>query len=669
MNIKENSLSIALGALILTVLYLISLRNYLLFHGLAEVFSILIAFCIFVLAWNTRRMMQNSYLLFLGIAYLFVGAMDLVHTFAYTGMNVFPGTTTNQPTQLWIAARYMESLSLLIAPLFLGRYPRVRYIFLAYASASLLLIGCIFYWNVFPVCFVEGTGLTPFKKISEYVISLILMGSVVIITRKREHFDSGVLRLLIASIMVTIASELSFTLYAHAYEFFNMVGHYLKIVSFYLIYKAIIETGLRRPYNLLFRELKQQERELLRYRDHLEELVRERTAELAAANEMLRLEIEERKTVEEARRETEVLSTGVLASLHDHVAVIDRDGTIITVNEAWSRSARDNGAKSLAAVSEGANYLEVCRTMAGNDDPHVRKVLAGLEGVLEGSEDSFSMEYPSLSATGELWFLMTVVPLRRPEGGAVVSHSNITGRKQAEMGLRESEEALRKSREEYRAMARKLLSAQEDTRRRLARELHDDFSQRLAVLSMYAAKLEHRRGNPQAIVDGLKRIQDESVKLSSDIHAIARQLHPSILDDLGLTDAVASACERFSQHEGVPVDCIQENVPPGISKDVALSIYRIVQEGLANIAKHARASRILVSLVSSKHVIRLCIKDDGIGFDTEEAAKGGGLGLASMRERVHLIRGKLNIKTKPGGGTEIRVAVPLRTLRTEHLSS
>ncbi len=525
MNIKENSLSIALGALILTGLYLISLRNYLLFHGLAEVFSILIAFCIFVLAWNTHRMMQNSYLLFLGVAYLFVGAMDLLHTLAYTGMNVFPGTVTNQPTQLWIAARYMESLSLFIAPLFLGRYPRVRYIFLAYASASLLFIACIFYWNVFPVCFVEGSGLTPFKKISEYVISLILAGSVIVIAGRREHFDPGVLRLLIASILVTIASELSFTLYAHAYEFFNMVGHYLKIVSFYLIYKAIIETGLRHPYNLLFRELKQQESELLRYRDHLEELVRERTAELAAANEMLRLEIGERET---------------------------------------------------------------------------------------------------------------------------------------------AEEALRRSKEEYRVLAGKLLSAQEDTRRRLARELHDDFSQRLAVLSMYAAKLEHQRDNPRAVVEGLKQIQDESVKLSSDIHAIARQLHPSILDDLGLSDAVASACERFSQAEGIPVDCVQENVPPGIPKDVALSIYRIVQEGLANIAKHARASRILVSLASSKHAIRLCIKDDGVGFDTGEAARGGGLGLASMRERVHLIRGKLNIKTEPGGGTEIRVAVPLRT---EHLSS
>lgn len=525
MNIKENSLSIALGAIILTGLYLISLRNYLLFHGLAEVFSILIAFCIFVLAWNTYRMMQNSYLLFLGIAYLFVGAMDLVHTFAYTGMNVFPGATTNEPTQLWIATRYMESLSLLIAPLFLGRYPRIQYIFLVYASASLLFIACIFQWNVFPVCFVEGIGLTSFKKISEYLISLILVSSVIVITRKRKHLDPGVLRLMIASIVVTIASELIFTLYAHAYEFFNMVGHYLKIVSFYLIYKAIIETGLRHPYNLLFRELKQQESELLRYRDHLEELVRERTAKLADANKMLRLEIKDRKT---------------------------------------------------------------------------------------------------------------------------------------------AEEALQISREEYRELARKLLSAQEDTRRRLARELHDDFSQRLAVLSMYAAKLEHQCDNPQNIVDGLKRIQDESVKLSSDIHAIARQLHPSILDDLGLLDAVASACERFSQNEGIPVDCKQENVPPGISKDVALSIYRIVQEGLANIAKHARASRILVSLTSTKHVIRLCIKDDGIGFDTAEASMSGGLGLASMKERVHLIRGKLNIKTKPGGGTEIRVAVPLLA---EHLSS
>ena len=259
---KKTSLSIVFGLLVLLGLHLTSLHSYLLFHSIVEIFSIVVACGIFMLAWNARHFLENTYLLFLGIAYLFVGGLDLIHTLAYTGMGVFEGYGTNLPTQLWIAARYVESLSLLIAPLLLGRRLKVNALFLGFVSVTSLLLASIFYWNIFPACFIEGIGLTPFKKISEYTISLILLASIAILLKKGRDLDISVLRLLIASIVVTIVSELAFTLYAHAYGLANMIGHYLKIVSFYLIYKAIIETGLARPYALLFRNLKQSEEAL-----------------------------------------------------------------------------------------------------------------------------------------------------------------------------------------------------------------------------------------------------------------------------------------------------------------------------------------------------------------------------------------------------------------------
>ena len=262
--------TIIAGILILFALYLTSLHSYLLFHGLAEIFSIVVACGIFILAWNSRRFLDNNYLLFLGIAYLFVAGLDLIHTLGYTGMGVFTGYATNLPAQLWIASRYMESLSLLIAPLFIGRKLKTNFVFAAYTLAIFVLLGSIFYWPIFPICFVEGVGLTPFKKISEYIISLILLGSIALLFQKREEFDAGVLRLLIASIIVTITSELAFTFYSHAYGFSNLIGHYFKIVSFYLIYKAIIETGLVKPYDLLFRNLKQSEEDLRYERDNLQ---------------------------------------------------------------------------------------------------------------------------------------------------------------------------------------------------------------------------------------------------------------------------------------------------------------------------------------------------------------------------------------------------------------
>ena len=172
---KKSYLRMLWGALVLLGLYLTSLHSYLLFHSLAEIFSIVIACGIFIVAWNARRLLEEKYLLLLGIAYVFIGGLDLVHTLAYTGMGVFPGYETNLPTQLWIAARYVESLSLLVAPLFLGRRIRVSFVFVAYGVITALLLGAIFYWGVFPTCFIEGRGLTPFKKISEYAICLVLL--------------------------------------------------------------------------------------------------------------------------------------------------------------------------------------------------------------------------------------------------------------------------------------------------------------------------------------------------------------------------------------------------------------------------------------------------------------------------------------------------------------
>jgi signal transduction histidine kinase len=288
---------VLIWALVLIGLYLSSHYSYLLFHSLAELFSVVIAVGVFAIAWNSRRFLENNYLLFLGIAYLFVGVTDLVHALAYKGMEVFPGYGANLPTQLWIAARYQEAVALLLAPWFLNRRLHPVAAFAGYFLAFTLLLLAIFYWRIFPVCFVEGVGLTPFKKISEYVICVALLGALAFLWRERAEFDQEVFRLLVWSIVLTIGSELAFTFYVNVYGLFNLIGHIFKILSFYLIYKALIETGLVKPYNLLFRNLKLSEEALRKERDlifklntELELRVREVTrqrAELEAANREL----------------------------------------------------------------------------------------------------------------------------------------------------------------------------------------------------------------------------------------------------------------------------------------------------------------------------------------------------------------------------------------------
>ncbi|MDX9786281.1 MAG: MASE3 domain-containing protein [Desulfobacterales bacterium] len=247
-----------LGLLLLAGLYVCGRYNYLLFHSIAEIFSIIIACGIFMVAWNCRRYLDNQYLLFIGVAYLFIGMLDLAHTFAYKGMPLLHGFDANAPTQLWIAARYLESLTWLAAPLMLRRRINAAFYLLGYALIVLFLLVTILYWRIFPDCFLEGAGgLTPFKRVSEYIIILILSASGGFLLKHRHRFHPNILFLLLASIGIKALSELLFTAYAGVYGFSNMLGHFFKIVSFYLIYRAIIQTGLAKPFELLFRELHQ----------------------------------------------------------------------------------------------------------------------------------------------------------------------------------------------------------------------------------------------------------------------------------------------------------------------------------------------------------------------------------------------------------------------------
>ena len=171
-------------------------------------------------------------------------------------MGVFPEHDANLPTQLWIAARYLESLSLLVAPFMFNRKIKLPLIFISYLILTLVLLLSIFHWQIFPNCFVEGQGLTPFKKLCEYIISIILVASIIFLYRRRNEFEPYVRNLLMISVLMSIIAELAFTFYISVYGLSNLIGHFLKIVSYLLIYKAIIETGFLRPYELLFRNLK-----------------------------------------------------------------------------------------------------------------------------------------------------------------------------------------------------------------------------------------------------------------------------------------------------------------------------------------------------------------------------------------------------------------------------
>jgi PAS domain S-box-containing protein len=237
---------------------------------------------------------------------------------------------------------------------------------------------------------------------------------------------------------------------------------------------------------------------------------------------------------------------------------------------------------------------------------------------------------------------------------------DITSRKEMEKMLRERERELRQNQMELRALGGRLISAQEEERRRISRELHDDMNQRLAVLAFNIQAAQQQLVESDQMFKTLQNLYEQASSLSDDVRHLAYQLHPSILDDLGLEVALQSFVKDFSKWEGIRVRFISDRVPRTLPQEVASCLYRITQESLRNVARHAHASAVDLNLTFKNDAIKLCIKDNGMGFNVHTLPpEKKGLGLIGMQERIRLIRGTLTLDTRQGEGTEVCVSIPL----------
>jgi PAS domain S-box-containing protein len=258
------------------VLYAISLENYLLFRIIISLFNVIIAYMVFIIVWKSKAISENRYLTFIGVAFFFIACLGFLRSFSYEEMGVFPGYGTNLPVQLWIIMRYLGAASFFVAPLILTQVSGngrgdgkaiennrfAQEIFLAYTIITGALLLSIFKYGIFPVCYIEGSRLTDFKIFSEYIISFLFIGSLVLLYRKKDRFEGYVYRILIAAIIVSIFAEVALIYYTNTQETLNFIGQILNALSFYLIYIAIVETGFEKPCSIFFRDLKFREEAL-----------------------------------------------------------------------------------------------------------------------------------------------------------------------------------------------------------------------------------------------------------------------------------------------------------------------------------------------------------------------------------------------------------------------
>jgi signal transduction histidine kinase len=223
--------------------------------------------------------------------------------------------------------------------------------------------------------------------------------------------------------------------------------------------------------------------------------------------------------------------------------------------------------------------------------------------------------------------------------------------------LQETTRVLSQHQDELQALTGKLFTAQEEERRRIARELHDDFNQRLAMLAIEVGGVK-RELPSSPLRDRVAAVHQQIKTLADDVHTLAYQLHPSLLDDVGLEAALRDLLETFSRHTTIPTRLTTRHVPAALPRPQAGGVYRIVQESLQNVAKYARASEVVVRVRGMRIGLALIIRDNGVGFDAGLMGTPHGLGLQSMRERARLLGGVVRIRSRVGTGTRIGAWIP-----------
>ncbi|MDX9821758.1 MAG: MASE3 domain-containing protein [Syntrophales bacterium] len=604
--------------LLFTGLFIVKQYNYLLFHSLTDLFVAIVCFGTFIVAWNARRYSDIHYFLFLGIAHVFLGFILIIHFLSYRGMAIFAGFASNPPTQLWIAFRYLQSLSFLTALLFLNRRFKPLPVAVVYAGITALILLSIFSWRVFPDCYMEGTGLTLFKKASEYVASAILIVAIVILSRKKEIFDRHVFRLIVSSYAVMILAGAMFTLYVDVYGIFNMLGHFLVIISFFLLYRAVIQTGIVAPHRLLFQNLKKGE---------------------------------------EALRELNQFNESIVENTRDCITILDLDGRVQFMNKAG---------QALLKVPDVRSYLNVSfeEFWEGED----RIAAAGAVATArQGAVGSFDGYRPTFDGVPQ-WWSVIVSPIRSAGGGTariLAIARNITRRRQAQEEVKRRTAQLEDTVQE---LERFSYSVSHDLKAPL--RAIDGFSR--SLLKKLEGKLDEdseRRLN--VIRDNVQTMGQLIEDLLSFSRSSRKQMDRAAFDMAALINEVweeiraANADREIEFRNAVTL--------PGYGDPVL--IRQVLKNLIDNAVKFTRDRKpavIEMTDTSANGNVVYSIRDNGIGFDmayygklfqvferlSPDRYEGTGIGLAIVQRIVHRHGGRVWAEGRLNEGAAFSFTLP-----------
>jgi two-component system CheB/CheR fusion protein len=376
---------------------------------------------------------------------------------------------------------------------------------------------------------------------------------------------------------------------------------------------------------------------------------------------VLLVDIDQIRRSQQELRDARDLANSMLESVPLPLAILNQDCTIRTANGAFRNLSQFRESQLV-----GRSFPDILQYLWGFDTLHQQ-----LDDLRKGEPGTkLAMEHESTTQRRQTLLLQGEALTRDGDKSMLITMEDITAQRQENQILTSEKlqleneivvaaHRLERTQEELRGLTAHLFNVQDEERRHVARELHDDISQNLSILDLHLKALRDKQSHG---LDGaeIDEVRSQISALANDVRSISHRLHPAILDDLGLPAALKALVEEFGEREEMPATYHGINIPETIPTNIAAALYRITQEALRNVAKHAGKTHVKVLLEEKEGVLTLQVIDLGVGFDQEAEVAGGGLGLISMTERARQIHGQLSIHSALGKGTTMIVKAPLR---------